>query len=137
MAFGTPKLLVDLVDQNINLTPTLERRHENDAASLKKLIRSLFSFWTPSKAAAGSFAAVPTIGPLAGFLFVPRNNDDPTAGGGGFNTLAFPTAMFADNTVIPNGNYRILVRALTVTGDQTDEAAYESWLSPVIGVNAS
>jgi hypothetical protein len=43
---------------------------------------------------------------------------------------------FANGTVIPNGSYKILLRALKVTGDPTNEADYESWLSPVIGVAA-
>ena len=42
---------------------------------------------------------------------------------------------FANGTVIPNGAYRFLFRALRVlTGDLTKEEDYESWLSPVIGI---
>lgn len=43
---------------------------------------------------------------------------------------------FANGTVIPNGSYKVLLRALRVTGDPTNEADYESWLSPVFGVAA-
>lgn len=43
---------------------------------------------------------------------------------------------FANGTTIPNGSYKILLRALKVTGDTTNEADYESWLSPTIGVTA-
>jgi hypothetical protein len=43
---------------------------------------------------------------------------------------------FANGTVIPNGNYRVLMRSLRVTGDPTNEADYDSWLSPIIGVVA-
>jgi len=137
LAFGSPKFTMDLVDPAINLTPTLQKRHSNDVASIKNLIRSVFTFWFPHKDAAGTFAAVPTVGPLGMFTWIPRNNDDATAGGAGFNTVAFPTAVFANNSRIPNGNYKILVRALKVTGDPSNEADFESWLSPVIGVNAA
>lgn len=42
--------------------------------------------------------------------------------------------MFANGTAIPNGQYRILLRAQKVTGDPTNELDFESWLSPIIGV---
>lgn len=41
---------------------------------------------------------------------------------------------FANGTSIPNGDYRILVRALRVTGNPANEDDYESWLSPIFGV---
>lgn len=42
---------------------------------------------------------------------------------------------FANGTVIPNGEYKVLFRALKVTGDPTNEDDFESWLSPdVIGI---
>jgi hypothetical protein len=44
------------------------------------------------------------------------------------------TPTFANGTTIPNGDYRILVRALRVTGDPAIEGDYESWLSEIFGV---
>lgn len=44
--------------------------------------------------------------------------------------------QFANGTAIPNGQYRILIRALKITGDAKDND-YESWLSPIIGIRAS
>ena len=54
--------------------------------------------------------------------------------GSEFNEFAISPPVFANGTTIPNGQYRILLRALKVTGDPTDEEDFESWLSPVIGV---
>lgn len=51
------------------------------------------------------------------------------------NTLVLKN-VFANGTVIPNGSYKVLLRALRVTGDPTNEADYESWLSPIINVKA-
>jgi hypothetical protein len=42
--------------------------------------------------------------------------------------------VFANQTVIPNGEYRVLLRALKVTGNPKNEADYESWVSPVFKV---
>lgn len=52
----------------------------------------------------------------------------------GYNVL--PTATFANGTAIPNGQYKILIRALKIAGDATNLASYESWLSPPIEVAA-
>jgi len=53
--------------------------------------------------------------------------------GNGYSLVEFKKPTFANGTTIPNGSYRVLIRALKVTGDPTDEADYESWLSPVVG----
>ncbi len=44
--------------------------------------------------------------------------------------------MFANGTAIPDGLYKILFRALKVTGDAHSEADFESFLSPIVGVFA-
>lgn len=46
-------------------------------------------------------------------------------------------STFANNSQIPNGLYRVLMRALRVAGDPSNEADYENWLSPIIGINAT
>ncbi|WAR59436.1 hypothetical protein PtB15_11B76 [Puccinia triticina] len=38
---------------------------------------------------------------------------------------------------LPDGSYRILVRALRVTGDPQEEEDYEAWLSPVFNIRRS
>jgi len=59
---------------------------------------------------------------------------DTFSGGNGYNVIDFKKPTFANGTTIPNGQYRVLLRALRVTGDPTNEADYDSWLSPIVGV---
>ncbi|KDQ27552.1 hypothetical protein PLEOSDRAFT_1112600 [Pleurotus ostreatus PC15] len=126
LAFGSPKVVVDLVSPTINFKPTLNTRALGDTHG------SFFSF--PHRVKTGSFAQVPTLGTVFELDFTSRNNDDPNDNG--FNTVAIDPPTFANGTTIPNGQYRLLLRALRVTGDPTNEADFESFLSPIIGVNA-
>lgn len=45
------------------------------------------------------------------------------------------TPTFANGTAIPNGRYKILIRALKITGDPKKESDYDAWLSPVVIVD--
>ena len=54
-----------------------------------------------------------------------------------YYTMDFSVPQFANETKIPNGQYRILLRALKITGNPTLEDDYESWLSPIICINAA
>jgi len=127
LAFGTPTLRVDLVDPKIRFSPTIPLSARSTGS-----LGPFFTFPRPHNT--GTFAQVKIIGPLGELDFIPRNDEDPTNGGTGFNALLFdPT--FANGTAIRNGSYRVLVRALRVTGDSTREEDYDSWLSPIIGVN--
>ncbi|KAI0663397.1 subtilisin-like protease [Cubamyces menziesii] len=129
LTFGTPKLLFDLVEPDIKLKTTLNQRSDD----LKPVAdREVFSF--PNVAKSGTFAQVRTLGSLFEADFQPRNSDEDD--GTGFNTLTISSPEFANGTTIPNGSYRILLRALKVTGDPTKEEDFESWLSPIIGVDA-
>ena len=116
--FGTPLLRVDLVDPNEKIATTLNKRGTS-------------SFLQDGKS--GTFAQIKTVGTLFELDYQPRNtgaND-----GTGFNAFEFDSPTFANGTTIPNGMYKLLLRALKVTGDPTNEADFESWLSPVIGVD--
>ncbi|KXN90796.1 Minor extracellular protease vpr [Leucoagaricus sp. SymC.cos] len=125
-AFGTPRLVVDLVNPNTQVQTTLNSR------GLSEEFKPFITFPHPS--IAGTFAQVKTIGSILELDFLTRNNEDPADNG--FNTFALETPTFANGTVIPNGSYRLLLRALRVTGDTTKEEDYEVYLSPIIGVNA-
>ncbi|KAF7321903.1 Subtilisin-like protease [Mycena kentingensis (nom. inval.)] len=118
--FGTPALRLDLVDAATTFKPTLSSR---DAP--------VFSFG--HKPAKGTFAQVPTVGLLLEVDWLTRNdlgeNDV-------LDNEVLLTNTFANGTTIPNGAYKILLRSLKVTGDPKNEADWESWLSPVIGVVA-
>lgn len=120
LTFGTPALKIDLVSPNVKVATNLRKR------------RGSFSWWWPGLARPkGSFAKIPTIGPLDEFDFIPRDSDDPTTG---FSQLPFSTAQFANGSTIPNGSYKILLRALKVSGNPANEDDYEVFLSPTIGV---
>ncbi|KIM45535.1 hypothetical protein M413DRAFT_343058 [Hebeloma cylindrosporum] len=120
--FGTPAFRVDLVDPAIHFKPTIVSRGFHGLP--------FFSFPRPNKG--GSFAQVKIVGPIVEFDFITRNDDDPASLP--FNTFSLDAPTFANGTTIANGPYRILVRALRVTGNPTREEDYESWLSPVVGV---
>ncbi|KAI0744031.1 subtilisin-like protease [Daedaleopsis nitida] len=131
--FGTAKMRFDLVDPNLKIATTLSTREAEAEADERHVFeRSLFSFPWPWPTS-GTFAKVKTLGALFEADFQPRNTevDDVT----GFNELSISN-KFANGTAIPNGSYRILLRALKVTGDPTKEEDYESWLSPVLGFQA-
>ncbi|KAF9264125.1 subtilisin-like protease [Marasmius fiardii PR-910] len=122
LAFGSPVLRGDLVDPNIKFSGTLNKR-----ATLDKP-----SFTFPKKGGGGTFNQVPTVGPLFEFDFIARNNEVPDDNIA--YQLDFNAPTFANGTTVPNGSYRLLLRALRVTGDRETESDYESWLSPIVGV---
>ncbi|KAF8634300.1 hypothetical protein AX17_004252 [Amanita inopinata Kibby_2008] len=121
LVFGTPVLRIDLVDPNIRFTPTLNSRAFEHRPNL----------FFPHRGS-GSFAKVPILGVIAEMDYITRNNENPTDNG--YNVLTLNTPTFANGTTIPNGTYRLLLRALRVTGDPTRQEDYESWLSPIIGI---
>ncbi|KAG7098360.1 hypothetical protein E1B28_000318 [Marasmius oreades] len=122
LAFGTPVLRTDLVDPNVNVNTTLNKR--------TLLGEPVLTF--PNEYPGGTFDKVPTLGSLFELDFISRNNEKPDDNI--VYRLPVNTPTFANGTTIPNGNYRFLLRALRVTGDPENESDYESWLSPVLGV---
>jgi hypothetical protein len=71
-----------------------------------------------------------TLGNLFDYPYTPRNDD------GSFPYYLFDILepLFANGTAIPPGSYRILVKALRVTGNPRNAGDYDTWLSPIIGV---
>lgn len=51
-----------------------------------------------------------------------------------YNLIPWDANVFLNKTKVPDGTYKVLLRALKITADPADEASYESYLSPVIGV---
>ncbi|KAF9050468.1 peptidase [Panaeolus papilionaceus] len=124
MAFGTPTFRADLVDANVDFKPTISSRGIWD-------ILPFFTF--PDFLSGGSFSQVKTLGPLVQMNYLTRNNEDLSDHGNAYNTFTF-RPRFANGTAIPNGMYRVLVRALRVTGEPSNENDYDSWLSPIVGI---
>ncbi|KAJ7045910.1 subtilisin-like protease [Mycena alexandri] len=116
-AFGTPVLRLDLVTADTTLVGALNPR-------------TPISF--TNSHAGGSFAKVQILGPLLEMDYLNRNDE------GAFldNTFVLSN-VFANGSGIPiDASCRVLLRSLRVTGDPANEADYESWLSPIIGVVA-
>jgi subtilisin family serine protease len=134
LAAGTAELLFDLVDSKSNIPTTIpSKKTKRDLLSwLKGIWDDIFGISKPSK---GTFDQVKIVGTLAAseYNFRHTNSQDP---GVGFGSVALSNNTFADGKVIPNGQYKVLIRALKITGDPKKEEDYESWLSPIIGFNA-
>ncbi|CCO30546.1 hypothetical protein BN14_04575 [Rhizoctonia solani AG-1 IB] len=143
-AEGTPVLRLDLIDSKTNVT-TNQRRSELEVevkldersevptgpySTLSK--RSIWDWLFPNKGhtSGGTFAAVKTIGVLYQEDYLPRNSAAATADANGYS--GFQVTAFANGTAIPDGSYKILVRALKITGNPTKEEDYEVWTSPTI-----
>ncbi|KAG9012621.1 hypothetical protein FRB90_006564 [Tulasnella sp. 427] len=90
----------------------------------------------PTSSSGGTFQQVPIIGVLQQLLYQPRSTPD-TQGAGGYKSVSLQSRTFANGTAIPNGSYRVLLRALKITGDPSNESDYESWLGPVMNFAAS
>ena len=72
LTFGTPKLLFDLVEPDIKLKTTLNKRSADAIGPVAD--REVFSF--PNVAKSGTFAQVRTLGSLFEADFQPRNSDE-------------------------------------------------------------
>lgn len=120
MAFGSPALSFDLVDKDTTIANPVSRR-------------GLLSFNRPFESVDKT---VRTIGSLAEVAYVARNSDADDADDNGYNALSI-LGTFANNSQIPDGQYRVLMSALRVAGDPSDDGDYERWLSPIVGINAA
>ncbi|KAF9488779.1 pyrolysin [Pleurotus eryngii] len=117
LTFGSPLVRLDLVDKDFAF-----QKHAKTKRS---------AMWFED---AGDKDTLPTLGPLDILRYTPRNGYDAEPKLNGYNHYTF-RGFFANRTRVDNGQYRILLRSLRVTGDRNSEADTESWLSPVIGVN--
>ncbi|KAG8963821.1 hypothetical protein FRC00_004913 [Tulasnella sp. 408] len=55
----------------------------------------------------------------------------------GYDLFELDNPTFPDGTTIPNGRYKILIRALKITGDPEKDSDYDSWLSPEVIIDHS
>ncbi|CAE7119808.1 unnamed protein product [Rhizoctonia solani] len=142
---GTPLLQLDLMDSKANISTSRRRsRYPDDnlvtrSEALSNSYSTLFDHsrrnWLSaetSKPEGGSFAGVRSLGVLYREAYLPRNTAANSSEEGGYT--AFRTNRFANGTHIPNGSYRILLRALKITGDPKVEGDFEVWFSPTLVV---
>lgn len=134
---GTRKLVFDLVAENTTVPNTIQRRDELVRRGvLGDLVDWFFGWLNGSKGNGGTYSQIPIVGGLQTWEYNPRHTEsaDPDVG---YSTFGLTNNTFANNTRIPNGRYKILLRALKITGDLKSEADYEAWLSPVVVFNAT
>ncbi|KAG8979753.1 hypothetical protein FRB90_007976 [Tulasnella sp. 427] len=127
---GTPALHVDLVSANYTLNSTKTARSEKESQVVRRDLLGWFWDWLfGASDKTSTFAKVPIVGQVAEAEFVSRNSNGD-AKNNGYNTIALNPANFVNGTAIPNGSYKLLVRALKITGNPKKNEDYEQWLSP-------
>ncbi|KAG9123557.1 hypothetical protein FRC07_014769 [Ceratobasidium sp. 392] len=116
---GTPLLLVDLV----NLLPAA-------AIDPRRLYRFARKPITVKRAnPEDTFAGLEVVGRVFRREYLTRNKQ--------FFSMGHSVQQFTNGTAIPDGNYKILLRALKITGDAAKEEDWEHWTSPIITVKRS
>ncbi|KAI5481715.1 hypothetical protein MNV49_002941 [Pseudohyphozyma bogoriensis] len=128
-ANASPLLRIDVVDADVDFTGTISTN--NNAA--RRLVRSAVSDTTPAKRAARAlFADTPILGTFYSFANSPR---DYLVNGATIDQELPFSGTWTDEsgasvTATIGTRYRLLLRALKVTGDRVYEDQWESWLSP-------
>ncbi|KAH7337244.1 subtilisin-like protease [Rhizoctonia solani] len=149
---GTPLLRMDLIKSSTNVTSNLRKRGEGAVPWLglgattpdrNKHLEPISSpiskrfifdwlFLPKGQVSGGSFGHVPTLGVIYQEDYLARNSRATTTTDRGYNT--FMVKNFANGTAIPDGSYKILLRALKITGNSKKEEDYEVWTSPQIDI---
>ncbi|KIO16473.1 hypothetical protein M407DRAFT_33879 [Tulasnella calospora MUT 4182] len=145
---GTPLLRIDLVSANAKLDTRgmdLVEAPENIGRSTPDQMRSRVMYPAGSMykrplvpeldarlpKQTGTFSKSPVLGNLLTRNYVGRHTYGSfEENGSGFFPLDTPT--FSNGTTIPNGRYKILLRALKITGDAEKNSDYDTWLSPEV-----
>ncbi|PVF93862.1 subtilisin-like protein [Serendipita vermifera] len=139
LVMGTRSLVFDLVSENTTVPGTISRRDlELEKRGFLGNLWEWIKDWLNGRGNenGGTYSQIPIVGGLASYEYGPRHSEstDPDVG---YSTFILANNTFANNTHIPNGRYKILLRALKITGDLTNESDYEAWLSPPMVFNAT
>ncbi|PVF93857.1 subtilisin-like protein [Serendipita vermifera] len=137
LVMGTRAISIDLVSEDTTVPDTIARR-----TAEKRFLLDPPAGWNVDALTGrvgqngGTYSQVPTVGVLARDEYRARHSasKDP---GSGYSTFELRNNTFADDTVIPNGRYKILLRTLKITGDLSEETDYEAWLSPTVVFDAT
>ncbi|GAA5967711.1 hypothetical protein JCM11641_005742 [Rhodosporidiobolus odoratus] len=137
LAAGTRRLNMDLVDANIDFTATVKAVTNPAARFVKRSMSHLVERATPTL-----YSDVPVYGRIYSPSEAPARdyllNFDPY----GVSDYEIPvngtytTPSGAKATAKTGTNYRVLVRALKITGNPNLSVDYESWLSPPFSFSA-
>ncbi|TFK67380.1 subtilisin-like protease [Pluteus cervinus] len=133
LVFGTPAFRADLVKVSTDPQPKSLSARDKEPVFSPQLVSEIPA---PAPFDSGDSLVGPVVtivGTLAESFFIPRHNTDDN----GYSTISFETNTFSNGTRIPNGNYRLLVRACRVSLDPSKAESYDSWYSPLIGVKWS
>lgn len=122
MAQASRRVTIDLVPAQTNIKSTIP-----DPLAPAHAKRAWPGSFAP--ASSSSYSQVPTLGLVAEFNNVARGVASPIS-------LPFPQT-FANGTAVPLGQYRLLLRALRLTGDPHDERDYDVYVSQPVGLVAS
>ncbi|KIO30673.1 hypothetical protein M407DRAFT_20206 [Tulasnella calospora MUT 4182] len=148
---GTPLLRIDLVSANAKLDTRgmdLSEAPENIGRSTtdQRLSRVMYPAGSGSKRVpaldarlpkqTGTFSKSPVLGNLLTETYVGRNTYGPVQENGS-DVIPLDTPTFFNGTTIPNGRYKILLRALKITGDAEENSDYDTWLSPEVIIEHS
>jgi len=109
LAFGTPRLVIDLVSKDLHTKVTIQPP----------------TSFVKARADATAFDSIPIIGRLQESLYLPRSSSNP---GTGYTNMTL-SAQFLNGTSIPPGEYRILLRAQHVATDTLLESSYDVYMS--------
>ncbi|QRW07894.1 pyrolysin [Ceratobasidium sp. AG-Ba] len=101
---GSPKLRIDLIDSKSNFTSYQDRQ----------------------------FDEVPTLGILYASDYANRNSFVGASDGNGYDNQVLE--KFQNGTQIPDGSYRLLLRAAKIASNLTEERSYEAWTSPEVSI---
>ncbi|QRV81569.1 pyrolysin [Ceratobasidium sp. AG-Ba] len=141
LAFGSPEVLVHLVNSETNVTSTQRRSFETKLRARSPVGRNLkdalagplaprhglldiFSPDTIKLKLNANVTTSPTLGVVFAQDYFPRSSSDPQNQD---QSLYFqiPVDTFANGTTVPDGSYKLWLQAWRV-----DSAQVESWLSP-------
>ncbi|CAE6473946.1 unnamed protein product [Rhizoctonia solani] len=132
---GSPLIRFDLIDSKTHIA-TKQRHHskvaKRSADPNTVFKRSIWDWLFPKKSrtTSGTFAAVETLGVLYQKDYVPRNSAGKSVAVNGYSGIQ--VVAFANGTAIPDGRYKVLFRALKITGNPRMQEDYEVWTSPTM-----
>ncbi|KAL0072270.1 hypothetical protein AAF712_000032, partial [Marasmius tenuissimus] len=125
-----------VLDPNTGGAQTEPANYTMDPSSLAPLLLWRFAFGTPKSevnlvdASNGNSNGTDIVGSLHSDEYFRRDFFIL------IQNVSISAGVFANGSRIPDGTYRVNLRALKVTGDPTKEEDWDSWFSPVMGLSS-
>ncbi|EJD44569.1 subtilisin-like protein [Auricularia subglabra TFB-10046 SS5] len=133
MAQGSRHVKLDLLDAAADVHSTIPDPLDSAPQTKRGFT---WSSWLPESAShkslnAAGAAAIATLGPLAEWRDLPRGGAFQR--GSNFIYMEFPS-QFANGTKVPFGQYKLLLRALRITGNPSKAADWDVYVSQQVGI---